>query len=254
MYLQLLCALVRKQSESWIHSKKQIITIKNLVKQGESSLNSKIIFIPFIICAIAMVGKNVTLLCGKKDLAITFSKLFTIGFLLFWFGFLSVAVFVCIRDKNYNTLVFTLPFWIVGIFVAKRRFFAKQSKKDGRMQIPTGIIVGSILVFVTLIAGIWILAQGVMNADGKLLFAGGFFTFGAFTFVLAALTAKGIFEHYKVDVLGLYIGILFVVIGIGIIAMIYNQRFGLWIVIPVIMIGAGVLQINKCIKNKKNKE
>ena len=44
------------------------------------------------------------------------------------------------------------------------------------------------------------------------------------------------------------------VIGIGIIAMIYNQRFGLWIVIPVMMIGAGVLQINKCIKNKKNKE
>ena len=218
------------------------------------SLNSKIIFIPFIICAIAMVGKNVTLLCGKKDLAITFSKLFTIGFLLFWFGFLSVAVFVCIRDKNYNTLVFTLPFWIVGIFVVKRRFFRKQSERDGRMQIPTGIIVGSILVFVTLIAGIWILAQGVMNADGKLLFAGGFFAFGAFTFVLAALTVRGCFEHYKVDVLGLYIGILFVVIGIGIIAMIYNQRFGLWIVIPVMMIGAGVLQIIKCINNKKNKE
>ena len=171
------------------------------------SLNSKIIFIPFIICAIAMVGKNVT-----------------------------------------------LPFWIVGIFVAKRRFFAKQSKKDGRMQIPTGIIVGSILVFVTLIAGIWILAQGVMNADGKLLFAGGFFAFGAFTFVLAALTVRGCFEHYKVDVLGLYIGILFVVIGIGVIAMIYNQNFGLWIVLPVMMIGAGVLQIIKCIKNKKNKE
>ena len=77
---------------------------------------------------------------------------------------------------------------------------------------------------------------------------------GAFTFVLAALTVRGCFEHYKVDVLGLYIGILFVVIGIGVIAMIYNQNFGLWIVIPVMMIGAGVLQINKCIKNKKNKE
>ena len=86
------------------------------------SLNSKIIFVPFIICAITMVGKNIALLVGKKDLAITFSKLFTIGFLLFWFGFLSVAVFVCIRDKNYNTLVFTLPFWIAGILVVKRRF------------------------------------------------------------------------------------------------------------------------------------
>ena len=72
--------------------------------------------------------------------------------------------------------------------------------------------------------------------------------------MLAALTVRGCFEHYKVYVLGLYIGILFVVIGIGVIAMIYNQNFGLWIVIPVMMIGAGVLQINKCIKNKKNKE
>ena len=85
-------------------------------------MNSKIIFIPFIICAITVVGKNIALLCGKKNLAVTFSKLFTIGFLLFWFGFLSVAVFVCIRDKNYNTLVFTLPFWIAGIWVVKRRF------------------------------------------------------------------------------------------------------------------------------------
>ena len=93
------------------------------------SLNSKIIFIPFIICAITMVGKNIALLCGKKDLAVNFSRLFTIGFLLFWFGFLSVTVFICIRDKNYNTPVFTLPFWIIGIFIVKRRFFRSQSEK-----------------------------------------------------------------------------------------------------------------------------
>ena len=252
MYLQLLCALVRKQSESWIHSKKQIITIKNLVKQGESSLNSKIIFIPFIIGAIAMVGKNIALLCGKKNLAAIFNKLFTIGFLLFWFGFLSVSAYICIRDKNYNMLAFTLPFWLAGIFVVKRRFFRNQSEKNGRIQIPIGIIVGCILVLVTLIAGIMILIQGVMNVDWKLIFTGGFFTFGAFTFVLAALTVKGCFERYRVDVLGLYIGILFVVIGIGVIVMIYNQRFGLWIVIPVLMIGVGVIQIIRCMKNKKN--
>ena len=72
--------------------------------------------------------------------------------------------------------------------------------------------------------------------------------------MLAALTVKGCFEQCKVDVLGLYIGILFVVIGIGIIAMIYNQSFGLWIVIPVVMIGAGVVQMIKCIRNKKNGE
>lgn len=37
-------------------------------------------------------------------------------------------------------------------------------------------------------------------------------------------------------------------IGVGIIAMIYQQKFGLWIIIPVLMIGVGVVQIVKCIR------
>lgn len=162
------------------------------------SLNSKIIFVPFIICAITMVGKNIALLVGKKDLAITFSKLFTIGFLLFWFGFLSVAVFVCIRDKNYNTLVFTLSFWIAGILVVKRIFLGSQINKNGRIPIHMGIILSIVSMLVLFVAGILFMIQGVMTSDMKLIFAGAFFTFGTFTFVLAALTAKGCFEDLDV--------------------------------------------------------
>ena len=183
-----------------------------------------------------------------KRLADIFSKLYTIGFLLFWFGFLSVAAFLCIRDENYNTLLFTLPFWIAGIFIVKRRLLRNHTGKKDERQFPIGIIISILLVLITLVAGILFLIQGVMKSDMKLLFAGGFFAFGAFTFVMAALTVRGYFERCKVDVLGLYIGILFVAIGIGIIAMIYRQKFGLWIVIPVLMIGAGVVQIVKCIK------
>ena len=215
-------------------------------------LNSKIIFVPFWICSITMVGKQMALLLGKRKLTVIFSKLYTIGFLLFLFGFLSVAVFLSIRDENYNTLLLTLPFWIVGIYIVKRSLLNNQTSKNGKMPIHMGIIISIILVLVTLIAGIMLLVQGVMTSDIKLLFAGGFFAFGAFTFVLAALTVKGYFEHCKIDVLGLYIGILFVAIGVGIIAMIYQQRFGLWIAIPVLMIGAGVVQIIKCIRNEKD--
>ena len=68
--------------------------------------------------------------------------------------------------------------------------------------------------------------------------------------MLGALTVKGYFDKCKVDVLGLYVGILFVLIGGGIIAMIYQQEFGFWIVIPILMIAAGILQIVKCIKQK----
>ena len=105
-----------------------------------------------------------------------------------------------------------------------------------------------ISIVVLLASGILFLIQGIIASDMKLLFAGGFFAFGAFTFVMAALTVRGYFERCKVDVLGLYIGILFVAIGMGTIVMIYRQKFGLWITIPILMIGAGVVQIVKCIK------
>ena len=211
-------------------------------------LNSKIILLPFLLCGITMLGRCIALLCGKQKLAAMFSKLYIIGFLLFWFGFLSVAAFLCIRDENYNTLLFTLPFWIAGIFIVKRRLLRNHTGKKDERQFPIGIIISILLVLITLVAGILFLIQGVMKSDMKLLFAGGFFAFGAFTFVMAALTVRGYFERCKVDVLGLYIGILFVAIGIGIIAMIYRQKFGLWITIPILMIGAGVVQIIKCIK------
>lgn len=217
-----------------------------------TGLNSKIIFVPFWICSITMVGKQIALLLGKQKLAVVFSKLYTIEFLLFLFGFLSVAVFLCIRDKNYNMLLLTLPFWIVGIYIVKRSLLNNQTSKNGKIPIHMGIISSIISVLVLLVAGIMLLIQGVLTSDMKLLFAGGFFTFGAFTFVMAALTVKGYFERCKVDVLGLYIGILFVAIGIGIIAMIYRQKFRLWIIIPILMIGVGVVQIIKCIRNKKD--
>ena len=67
-------------------------------------------------------------------------------------------------------------------------------------------------------------------------------------------------DKYKMDVLGLYIGILFVVIGIGIPAIKYRETlsiletirlFGFWILIPIILVVVGVLQIVKCLKNGK---
>jgi len=211
-------------------------------------LNSKIILLPFLLCGITMLGRCIALLCGKQKLAAMFSKIYIIGFLLFWFGFLSVAVFLCIRDKSYNTIWFTLPFWIAGIYIIKRKLLNKQTNKQDRMSIHPGFILSMISIVVLLASGILFLIQGVMKSDMKLLFAGGFFAFGAFTFVMAALTVKGCFERCKVDVLGLYIGILFVAIGIGTIVMIYRHKFGLWITIPILMIGAGVVQIVKCIK------
>ena len=34
-------------------------------------------------------------------------NLFTILFFLFWFGFLTVAAYICIRDKQYGMLLYS---------------------------------------------------------------------------------------------------------------------------------------------------
>lgn len=82
----------------------------------------KIIFVPFLICSLSMAGLNGAKILNNQKHATLFQKLFIKGFLLFWFGFLIVAVFIIIRDKQFSTIIFLLPFWLVGIGIAKKFF------------------------------------------------------------------------------------------------------------------------------------
>ena len=214
--------------------------------------NSKLIFVPFLICSITKAGKQLALIFGKNKLAVIFSKLFATGFFIFWFGFLIFATYICLRDEHYGMLLCTGIFWIAGILFMKKRFF---NTKKQRTQIgipPYAIILTIISLVILMLVGIGLFIQGILEKTYGLIFMGGFFLFGSFTFILVALTMKGCFDKCKIDVLGLYVGIFFVAIGSGIIAIIYQQQFGLWIIIPVLMIVAGAIQIVKCIKNKNS--
>ena len=79
------------------------------------------------------------------------------------------------------------------------------------------------------------------------------FTFGSLAFVLGALTLKGCFDKVKIDVLGLYAGAVIAVIGIGFLLLICTETvssYGLWVIIPILMIVAGIYQVIKCIRNR----
>ena len=82
---------------------------------------------------------------------------------------------------------------------------------------------------------------------------GVFFLCGGGAFVLGTLTMRGTFDKAKIDVLGLYMGIVFAVLGIGFTVMLYrlSETAGLWVLIPLLMTAAGVVQVVKCITNKK---
>ena len=88
----------------------------------------KVIFAPFIICCIASIGKNLGLLFNKTKIVYFFDGLFKGVFFLSWFSFLIVACYVAIRDGNYKVIFFTLPFWLGGLFFAKRKLLNKKEK------------------------------------------------------------------------------------------------------------------------------
>lgn len=212
------------------------------------STSSKLIFLPFLICSVAIIGKRVALLLGKNKIADILDKIFVIGFFLFWFGFLAVAAYICLRDKEYALLLYSGIFWIVGIVFAKRKLFSDKKSKSKIGIPPWGAVLLIISLITLLIVGIGLSLQGILEKEFGLYFMGSFFFFGALAFVLGVLTIIGCFDKFKVDILGFYVGIFFVLCGSGIIVMICQQHFSAWIIIPILMIVAGITQIVKCIK------
>lgn len=96
---------------------------------------------------------------------------------------------------------------------------------------------------------------GTNNKNG-LIFMGAFFILVSLTFVLGALTISGYFDRFKIDIIGTYIGAIFLIIGIGIIlfqngttmSLIETiKSFGFWILIPLMFIVVGIFQIVKCL-------
>lgn len=214
----------------------------------------KVIFIPFLICSLSMAGKSIARIMNKEKMEFLFGKIFTGGFLLFFIGFLIFADYVSIRDKNYSLLLFSIPFWLIGIFLIRKRFLDKNGEKDSESFFTFAFIVSALLVIIALLAGIFLLICGIKEANVGLIIGGIIFTFGSLAFVLAALTLKGCFDKVKMDVLGLYAGAVIALIGIGFLLLMCKEpanSYGLWIIIPILMVVVGVFQVVKCIRNRK---
>lgn len=108
------------------------------------------------------------------------------------------------------------------------------------------------------------------NKNIMLIYFGAFFFLGGMVFVLEFLYIMGVFNKIKINILGLYIGIVFLIIGIGIISFQLGEGLSLisiikqmkfWTLIPIMFIIVGIFQIVKCLfferleinSNKKEK-
>ena len=100
------------------------------------------------------------------------------------------------------------------------------------------------------------------NANSLLIYFGIFFFLNGMAFILGYLDILGVFYKIRINIFGLYIGIVFSIVGIGfirlqlgkassIISVIKQIKF--WILIPIMFIITGIFQIVKCLLEIKRK-
>lgn len=141
-----------------------------------TNLLVRLAILPFIICSICYIAKDICLMLNKPKPARYFYLGFIISFFSFAFGFLTYGCYFAIKNGQYSMALFSVPFWIVAIYFFRVAFFKKKasdssSKKDRKRRAPSSnkrrgkwsfhIVVTGFLVSIVLIAGIVLLFMGI---------------------------------------------------------------------------------------------
>lgn len=228
-----------------------------------NTTSPKIVFVPFLICAVSMALKTVGQIFEKEGMIFFFDKLFKGGFFLYGFGFLIFFDYLALKDKQYGLVIYSLLFWAVLLFVFKRVFFNNKQQAEKPPKVNIAKFAASGLVIVSFLAGVVLLVLGIGRKEAGIIFAGAFFALVSSVFILFHLSVSGFFKKIKTDILGLYIGIVSALVGIGIPIVKFTEvlsvkgtikSFGLWIFVPIILFSAGVFQIIKTLRNRKDKD
>ena len=90
-----------------------------------NTASPRVLFVPFLLCCAASIGKNLGLLFNRARLALFFDQAFKITFFLSWFGFLIAACGFAVKGENYKVLFLILPLWLGGLFFLTRKLRRK---------------------------------------------------------------------------------------------------------------------------------
>ena len=89
-------------------------------------ITSKIVLIPFLICSIAILYSTLASILNKDIIVKLMKKIYVIGFLTFWIGFLIFFTYSIIKQENdYSMILFTIPFWLFAIYIIYKEFIKK---------------------------------------------------------------------------------------------------------------------------------
>lgn len=81
--------------------------------------------LPFIACVLAFIGRTIFMIKNNYKYSNMFYSIYLISFFVYFFGILVSWCYLVIRDGNYAMLIFSIPFWIIGIFLLVRRFLRR---------------------------------------------------------------------------------------------------------------------------------
>ena len=87
---------------------------------------SRLIVLPFLICAIANFGEALFYYLKKDKIAKVFNYIFKISFLLFVVGFLGFFIYYAITKKEYLFLILILGFILITYFMLKDKLFKRK--------------------------------------------------------------------------------------------------------------------------------
>ena len=119
-------------------------------------------FIPFIICISGDVVKNILLLKGENVNNRLFEKIFIIGFLSFVFLFLILWTGLSILSKDYSLIIVSIPFWIIGIFLVRKKLLGKETKLFKKFNFKQVFLYLFLSLFILI--GIVMLYFGISNS------------------------------------------------------------------------------------------
>lgn len=91
-----------------------------------SDITSKLIFSPFYLCGLCSAGLIISKVFENNTLEKIFLKGYIVIFLIYWFGFISFWTIGIIKQEgNFLYALFSIPFWIAGIYIIYKYFIKK---------------------------------------------------------------------------------------------------------------------------------
>lgn len=85
----------------------------------------RIIFLPFLCCGYCTLGYYLSVAFQNQKFKNLFLKMYLVIFLIYWFSVLIIATISSIVQKQSEMIIFSIPFWLVGIYAAYKSFVKK---------------------------------------------------------------------------------------------------------------------------------